>query len=426
MLVSKVDVLLGLQWGDEGKGKIVDVLARDYDVVARFQGGPNAGHTLVFDDKKYVLHSVPSGIFQKDTMNLIGNGVVLDPAVLEEELHMLEQAGVEPSKNLLISKKAHLILPTHKLLDAAYEKRRGKAAIGSTLRGIGPAYSDKVSRNGLRVGDIAEPDFEERLQKSVARHIELLDWMDFPHDIEDAFVMWRRSLDSVRALQLVDSEYYIREQLSKDKRVLAEGAQGSLLDIEHGSYPYVTSSTTIASGACTGLGIAPQDIGRVFGVFKAYCTRVGGGLFPTELRDEIGAKIQRQGNEVGATTGRERRCGWLDLVSLKYACMLSGVTDLYMMKGDVLSGLETIKVCEQYEKNGTTLNTVPFDMNSPIAPIYKSFPGWKNDISTIRHEDDLPDSMQDYMSYIESELALPIAVVSVGPDREQTITRDLA
>lgn len=424
--MSKVDVLLGLQWGDEGKGKIVDVLARDYDIVARFQGGPNAGHTLVFDGKKYVLHSVPSGIFQKNTMNLIGNGVVLDPTVLDDELHMLEQAGVEYSKTLLVSKKAHLILPTHKLLDAAYEKRKGKAAIGSTLRGIGPAYSDKVSRNGLRVGDIAEPDFEDRLQKSVARHVELLDWMGFPHDSEDALLLWRRSLESLRGLQLIDSEYYIREQLNQGKRVLAEGAQGSLLDVEYGSYPYVTSSTTIASGACTGLGIAPRDIGRVFGVFKAYCTRVGGGLFPTELTDDIGATIQRQGNEVGATTGRERRCGWLDLVSLKYACMLSGVTDLYMMKGDVLSGLEAVEICEQYETNGQTVNTVPFDMNGSVTPVYTRFPGWKQDISSIREWNDLPQSMQDYISHIVSELNLPVSVVSVGPDREQTITRDLA
>jgi len=421
--VSKVDVLLGLQWGDEGKGKIVDVLARDYDIVARFQGGPNAGHTLVFDDKKYVLHSIPSGIFQDETINLIGNGVVLDPLVLQEEVAMLKLAQVDVSNKLLISKKTHLILPTHKLLDAAHEKRKGKAAIGSTLRGIGPTYTDKMARSGIRVGDILLPDFEDKLQKLIKKHIELLDWMGFPHDIEASMEHWYGAIELLRSLQIVDSEYYLREQLDAGKRILAEGAQGTLLDIEFGSYPYVTSSTTIASGACTGLGIAPSDIGSVFGVFKAYCTRVGGGLFPTELDGDIGEAIQRQGNEFGATTGRERRCGWLDIVALKYACMLSGVTELYMMKGDVLSGFEEVKVCEQYIRDGQKQDTVPFDMNEFTEPVYKAFPGWKDDITKIEKWKDIPEQMRDYIAYIEDKISLPISAVSVGPDRNQTINK---
>jgi len=421
--VSKVDVLLGLQWGDEGKGKIVDVLARDYDIVARFQGGPNAGHTLVFDDKKYVLHSIPSGIFQDDTTNLIGNGVVLDPLVLQDEVAMLKQAQLDVTNKLLISKKTHLILPTHKLLDAAYEKRKGKAAIGSTLRGIGPTYTDKTARIGIRVGDVLLPDFEEKLAKLIEKHIELLDWMGFPHDIEASMQHWYKAIELLRSLQIVDGEYYLREQLNAGKRILAEGAQGTLLDIEFGSYPYVTSSTTIASGACTGLGIAPSDIGSVFGVFKAYCTRVGGGLFPTELDGDIGETMQRQGNEFGATTGRERRCGWLDIVALKYACMLSGVSELYMMKGDVLSGFDEVKLCKQYMRDGKKQDTVPFNMNDFTEPVYKVFPGWQEDISGVKEWNSIPEQMRAYTAYIEDKVGLPISVISVGPDRKQTINK---
>jgi adenylosuccinate synthase len=421
--VSKVDVLLGLQWGDEGKGKIVDVLARDYDIVARFQGGPNAGHTLVFDDKKYVLHSIPSGIFQDDTTNLIGNGVVLDPLVLQDEVAMLKQAQLDVTNKLLISKKTHLILPTHKLLDAAYEKRKGKAAIGSTLRGIGPTYTDKTARIGIRVGDVLLPDFEEKLAKLIEKHIELLDWMGFPHDIEASMQHWYKAIELLRSLQIVDGEYYLREQLNAGKRILAEGAQGTLLDIEFGSYPYVTSSTTIASGACTGLGIAPSDIGSVFGVFKAYCTRVGGGLFPTELDGDIGETMQRQGNEFGATTGRERRCGWLDIVALKYACMLSGVSELYMMKSDVLSGFDEVKLCKQYMRDGKKQDTVPFNMNDFTEPVYKVFPGWQEDISGVKEWNSIPEQMRAYTAYIEDKVGLPISVISVGPDRKQTINK---
>lgn len=421
--MSKVDVLLGLQWGDEGKGKIVDVLARDYDIVARFQGGPNAGHTLVFDDKKYVLHSIPSGIFQDDTTNLIGNGVVLDPLVLQDEVAMLKQAQLDVTNKLLISKKTHLILPTHKLLDAAYEKRKGKAAIGSTLRGIGPTYTDKTARIGIRVGDVLLPDFEEKLAKLIEKHIELLDWMGFPHDIEASMQHWYKAIELLRSLQIVDGEYYLREQLNAGKRILAEGAQGTLLDIEFGSYPYVTSSTTIASGACTGLGIAPSDIGSVFGVFKAYCTRVGGGLFPTELDGDIGETMQRQGNEFGATTGRERRCGWLDIVALKYACMLSGVSELYMMKGDVLSGFDEVKLCKQYMRDGKKQDTVPFNMNDFTEPVYKVFPGWQEDISGVKEWNSIPEQMRAYTAYIEDKVGLPISVISVGPDRKQTINK---
>lgn len=421
--MSKVDVLLGLQWGDEGKGKIVDVLARDYDIVARFQGGPNAGHTLVFDDKKYVLHSIPSGIFQDDTTNLIGNGVVLDPLVLQDEVAMLKQAQLDVTNKLLISKKTHLILPTHKLLDAAYEKRKGKAAIGSTLRGIGPTYTDKTARIGIRVGDVLLPDFEEKLAKLIEKHIELLDWMGFPHDIEASMQHWYKAIELLRSLQIVDGEYYLREQLNAGKRILAEGAQGTLLDIEFGSYPYVTSSTTIASGACTGLGIAPSDIGSVFGVFKAYCTRVGGGLFPTELDGDIGETMQRQGNEFGATTGRERRCGWLDIVALKYACMLSGVSELYMMKSDVLSGFDEVKLCKQYMRDGKKQDTVPFNMNDFTEPVYKVFPGWQEDISGVKEWNSIPEQMRAYTAYIEDKVGLPISVISVGPDRKQTINK---
>jgi adenylosuccinate synthase len=416
-LEKKVDVLLGLQWGDEGKGKIVDVLTPRYDMIARFQGGPNAGHTLEFNGVKHVLHTIPSGIFRDNTENLVGNGVVIDPIIFKQELDKLTARGVDYKSNLMVSKKAHLILPTHKLLDAASEAAKGKDKIGSTLKGIGPTYMDKTGRNGLRVGDILEPDFKNRYSKLVEKHRRLLDQYTFEYNLTENEGEWFESLETLKSLRIVDSEHVLNAQLRNGKSILAEGAQGSLLDIDFGSYPFVTSSNTVAAGACTGLGVAPNRIGRVYGIFKAYCTRVGSGPFPTELFDETG-----EGKEFGATTGRPRRCGWLDLPALKYAIMINGVTELHMMKADILSIFDTIKVCTHYDYRGSKIDYLPYNVNTDeLKPTYVSLEGWKVDLTQVKNEEDFPSQLMDYVRYLETELQTPITIVSVGPDRTQTI-----
>lgn len=419
----KVDVLLGLQWGDEGKGKVVDYLAPKYNVVARFQGGPNAGHTLEFDGHKHVLHQIPSGIFRENIKNIIGNGVVLDPVVFKKEIEGLAKFNINLRANLFISKKTQLILPSHKLLDAAYEKSKGKDKIGSTLKGIGPSYQDKIARNGLRVGDILAPGFEERYRNLVSKHESTLGHYDFEYDLEEAEAPFFEAIEFLREFTLVNSEYMINQSVQSKETILAEGAQGSLLDIDFGSYPYVTSSNTMAAGACTGLGVAPQNIGEVFGIFKAYCTRVGGGPFPTELFDEVGVAIQKEGNEFGATTGRARRCGWLDLPALKYAIMINGVTQLFMMKADVLSILNEIKICTAYKlKDGSITEEMPFQLlDEDVEPVYETLLGWKDDITNVKSMDDMPEELSSYIRYIEKATGVPIKIVSVGPDRTQTI-----
>lgn len=419
----KVDVLLGLQWGDEGKGKVVDVLTPNYDVVARFQGGPNAGHTLEFEGKKYVLRSIPSGIFQDGQVNIIGNGVVLDPILFKEEAVALEKSGVELKKVLKISKKAHLILPTHRLLDAANERQKGKGKIGTTGKGIGPTYTDKVSRNGLRLGDVFH-NFDEKYSNAKERHLTILRSMGENPDITELEKAWLDAVNYMKEYDIIDSEYVVNEYLKSGKSVLCEGAQGTLLDVDFGSYPFVTSSNTVCAGACSGLGVAPNRIGEVYGIFKAYCTRVGSGPFPTELFDETGKKIRDIGHEYGAVTGRERRCGWIDLVALKYAIMLNGVTQLIMMKSDVLDSFNEIKVCVSYEIDGEETNRFPFDVDAPsIKPVYKTLPGWNCDMTTAKSEADFPVNFVNYIKFLESELETPITIVSVGPDREQTIKR---
>ena len=419
----KVDVLLGLQWGDEGKGKIVDVLTPNYDVVARFQGGPNAGHTLEFEGKKYVLRSIPSGIFQDGQVNIIGNGVVLDPILFKEEAVALEKSGVELKKVLKISKKAHLILPTHRLLDAANERQKGKGKIGTTGKGIGPTYTDKVSRNGLRLGDVFH-NFDEKYSNAKERHLTILRSMGENPDITELEKAWLDAVNYMKEYDIIDSEYVVNEYLKSGKSVLCEGAQGTLLDVDFGSYPFVTSSNTVCAGACSGLGVAPNRIGEVYGIFKAYCTRVGSGPFPTELFDETGKKIRDIGHEYGAVTGRERRCGWIDLVALKYAIMLNGVTQLIMMKSDVLDSFNEIKVCVSYEIDGEETNRFPFDVDAQsIKPVYKILPGWNCDMTTAKSEADFPVNFVNYIKFLESELETPITIVSVGPDREQTIKR---
>ena len=420
--MTKADVLLGLQWGDEGKGKIVDVLTKNYDIIARFQGGPNAGHTLEFDGIKHVLHTIPSGIFHKGIINLIGNGVVIDPVIFEKEILDIEKLNLEISE-LLISKKAHLILPTHKLLDAASEKAKGKNKIGSTLKGIGPTYMDKTGRNGLRVGDINSVNFNEKYEKLKNKHIELLKFYDFEYSLDELERNWFKSLDTLNKFKHIESEHYIHQELSKGKKILAEGAQGTLLDIDFGSYPFVTSSNTITAGACTGLGIAPNQINDVFGIFKAYCTRVGSGPFPTELNDSIGEHLGKVGNEFGATTGRARRCGWIDLPALKYAININGVTQLMMMKADVLSGIDKISVCTHYELNGKRIDFLPFEDNENLVPIYKEINGWKMNLMDLKKIEDAPKEVHDYISYLEDELKVPIKILSVGPDRKQTFFR---
>ncbi len=419
-----VDVLLGLQWGDEGKGKIVDVLTNDYDIIARFQGGPNAGHTLEFDGIKHVLHTIPSGIFRENSINIVGNGVVIDPIIFKKEIDALNKMNIDLVSKLFISKKAHLILPTHKILDAASEKAKGKSKIGSTLKGIGPTYMDKTGRNGLRVGDISSADFKNSYDKLFEKHSRLLnsDFMDF--NISELEKEWFEGIETLKTFQHINSEHYLFQAQKKGKRILAEGAQGTLLDIDFGSYPFVTSSNTISAGACTGLGIAPNKINDVFGIFKAYCTRVGSGPFPTELFDEVGELIGKVGNEFGATTGRKRRCGWIDLPALKYAIAINGVTKLMMMKADVLSNLKSIKVCTHYQYNGELIDYLPFDASeNTITPIFKEIPAWKEDLTGLSSLSDAPKALHDYIDFLEKELETPIVIVSVGPDRIQTLKR---
>ena len=421
-----VDLLLGLQWGDEGKGKIVDVLTQDYDIIARFQGGPNAGHTLQFDGVSHVLHTIPSGIFHPKAVNIIGNGVVIDPVIFQKELEKLTPFGVDFSNKLFISKKAHLILPTHRLLDAASEAAKGKAKIGSTLKGIGPTYMDKTGRNGIRVGDILLEDWKDRYQQLRDKHLNMLSHykniIDFDLDeLESAFF---ESIEQLRGLKLIDSENYLHQALKDKKKILAEGAQGSLLDIDFGTYPFVTSSTTTAAGACTGLGIAPNVVGEVYGIFKAYATRVGSGPFPTELFDEIGETMGRVGHEFGATTGRARRCGWIDLVALRYAIRVNGVTQLMMMKGDVLSGFPTINACTHYQTADGKIDHLPFSIApKDVTPVYETLPGWEEDLTKMTDEAAFPKNFKDYINYLENALETPIKIVSVGPDRKQTIFR---
>jgi len=422
-----VDLLLGLQWGDEGKGKIVDVLTGDYDIIARFQGGPNAGHTLEFDGIKHVLHTIPSGIFHKKAINVVGNGVVIDPVIFRKELQQLEAFEIDIQRTLLISRKAHLILPTHRLLDAASEAAKGKAKIGSTLKGIGPAYMDKTGRNGLRVGDLELPNWKDKYRSLAEKHQAMIHFydVDIQYDLEELEVEFFAAVERLSELTFIDSEDYLHKALKAGKKVLAEGAQGSLLDIDFGTYPFVTSSNTTAAGACTGLGIAPGNIQDVFGIFKAYTTRVGSGPFPTELFDDDGETMGRVGNEFGATTGRPRRCGWLDLVALKYAVRINGVTRLMMMKADVLSGFETIKVCTSYHYQGMQIDHLPYSIEATyLTPVYKELPGWKEDLTAMNDAAQLPKELEDYIRFLEGELEVPISIVSVGPDRTQTIHRE--
>jgi adenylosuccinate synthase len=425
-----VDVLLGLQWGDEGKGKLIDVLTPSYDIIARFQGGPNAGHTLEFNNQKQILHTIPSGIFHTEKINLIGNGVIIDPYILKKEFESLYEKNVDPSVNLRISAKSNLILPSHRLLDAAYEKAKGKSKIGSTLKGIGPAYTDKISRNGIRTGDILQNGFDSKYDKLKQKHLELIRFLSF--DFKDYLIdglnfseyeeKWFEGIKMMKAQKIVDSEYFINEMIDKGKKVLAEGAQGSMLDIDFGSYPFVTSSNTITSGVCSGLGISPKKIDNIFGVFKAYCTRVGSGPFPTELNDNYGNIMRDEGKEYGSTTGRPRRCGWLDLPALKYAVMLNGVTELFMMKADVLSVFDELKICTKYEIDNKISTQIPFDISSgQINPMYEKLEGWKININDTKKPEEIPDELMKYIKFIEEEVKVPIGIVSVGPDRDETI-----
>ena len=421
-----VDLLLGLQWDDKNKGKIVDVLTSNYNIIARFQGGPNAGHTLVFNGKKHVLHTIPSGIFHDNTVNLVGNGVVIDPVIFKGELDKLAAQDVDYRKSLVISRKAHIILPTHRLLDAASEASKGKAKIGSTLKGIGPTYMDKTGRNGLRVGDLELSDWKERYRALADKHESMIAFYDveIEYNLTELEAEFFKAVEVLKSLTFIDSEEYIYQAQKAGKSILAEGAQGSLLDIDFGTYPFVTSSNTTAAGACTGLGVAPNQIGEVFGIFKAYTTRVGSGPFPTELFDEDGATMSRVGNEFGATTGRPRRCGWLDLVALKYACQVNGVTQLMMMKGDVLSGFKTLKVCTAYKYKGETISHFPYNIEPEnVEPIYTEVSGWAEDLTEMHDATQMPKALNDYIEFLEKELEIPITIVSVGPDRKQTIFR---
>ena len=420
--MKKVDVILGLQWGDEGKGKVVDVLTPHYQVVARFQGGPNAGHTLEFNGEKYVLRSIPSGIFQGDKVNVIGNGVVLDPILFKEEAEALARSGHDLTERLYISKKAHLILPTHRVLDAAFEAAKGSSKIGTTGKGIGPTYTDKISRNGVRVGDIFL-DFKKIYEVAKARHENILESLGYNYDIDELERQWFEGIEYLKKFRIIDSEHEINRFLAEDKAILAEGAQGTLLDVDFGSYPFVTSSNTICAGACTGLGIGPNRIGEVYGIFKAYCTRVGSGPFPTELFDETGEALCRLGHEFGAVTGRKRRCGWLDMVALKYAIMVDGVTKLIMMKADVMNDFDTIKVAEAYEIDGRRVREFPYDIQDDVKPVYREFKGWKTDLKQVRRYEDFPAEFKTYVEYIERETGVPVAIISVGPDRDETIVR---
>jgi adenylosuccinate synthase len=419
----KVDVLLGLQWGDEGKGKIVDVLTPDYNYIARFQGGPNAGHTLEFDQKKFVLHTIPSGIFRDNVLNIIGNGVVIDPVVLKVEIEKLLAVGINVKERLIFSKKAHLILPSHRLLDAASEAAKGKNKIGSTLKGIGPTYMDKTGRNGLRVGDIFEPDFKEKYNALLEKHIGILKHHEgFEYNLSELEGPWFEGIEFLRQFTTVDSEHYMNKALKANQKILAEGAQGTMLDIDFGTYPFVTSSNTITAGTCTGLGVAPTKIGKVIGIFKAYCTRVGSGPFPTELLDEVGENIRQEGREFGSTTGRPRRCGWIDIPQLKYAIMINGVTELSMMKADVLSIFDTIRICTHYNVNGNKTDEFPFSIcDNAIEPIYEDVPGWNCDLTGLTSYEAAPEALKNYVNYLEKLLEVPITIVSVGPDRSQTL-----
>ncbi|OBX21169.1 MULTISPECIES: adenylosuccinate synthase [Bizionia] len=419
-----VDLLLGLQWGDEGKGKIVDVLTSNYNIIARFQGGPNAGHTLEFDGIKHVLRTIPSGIFHDDSINVIGNGVVIDPVVFVKELEGLDQFNIDYKKKLIISRKAHIILPTHRMLDAASETSKGKAKIGSTLKGIGPTYMDKTGRNGIRVGDLELVDWKDKYRALANKHEAMIDFYNvkIEYDLEELETEFFEAVERLKELTFIDSEEYLYQAQKAGKTILAEGAQGSLLDIDFGTYPFVTSSNTTAAGACTGLGVAPNQIGDVYGIFKAYTTRVGSGPFPTELFDTVGEDMARIGREFGAVTGRARRCGWLDLVALKYACQVNGVTKLMMMKGDVLSGFKTLKICTAYEYKGETITHLPYNIEPEnIKPIYSDFAGWKDDLTKMTEKSQFPKELNDYIAFLEKELEIPITVVSVGPDRKQTI-----
>ena len=422
--MKKVDVVLGLQWGDEGKGKVVDVLTPNYTVVARFQGGPNAGHSLHFGDKSFVLRTVPSGIFRDGSVNIIGNGVVVDPVSLTEELRNIAEQGIPVKEKLFISKKAHIILPTHRMLDAASEAAKGKSKIGSTLKGIGPTYMDKTGRNGLRFGDVLAPNFVDRYNKLKSKHEEMLSqYAGFEYDVTEYEKTWMEGIEYLKGFRFIDSEHEVNEMIKQDVAILAEGAQGSLLDVDFGTYPFVTSSNTVCAGVCTGLGVAPTKIGDVYGIFKAYCTRVGSGPFPTELFVEVGEELRRIGHEFGAVTGRPRRCGWLDLVALKYAVMVDGVTQLIMMKSDVMNDFETIKVATAYKIGGEVVDHFPYEVTDDLEPVYTEFPGWKCDICKVRRYEDFPQEFKNYVEFIEAETGVPVKIISVGPDREETIVR---
>jgi adenylosuccinate synthase len=419
-----IDILLGLQWGDEGKGKIVDALSPVYDIIARFQGGPNAGHSLEFNNVKHVLHLIPSGIFHADKLNIIGNGVVIDPAVFKKEIEELGPPVHELAKRLIISTRANLILPSHRILDAAYECHKGNTKIGSTLKGIGPAYTDKTGRNGLRVGDIVRKEFRELYNDHLKSHLSILKNYDFKFDLEEYEKGWFEGIETLKKFRMVNTEYLVNDLAGKGKRVLAEGAQGTMLDVDFGSYPFVTSSNTISAGACTGLGVSPKMIGEIFGIFKAYCTRVGSGPFPTELKDETGTILRNIGREFGSTTGRPRRCGWLDLPALKYAIMINGITKLFMTKADVMSGFSTIKICTSYKVEGKDCLELPFNNDSVIEPVYTDMSGWEEKITGIREFHELPDALKKYIEFIETQTGVPVTMVSVGPDREETIFRN--
>jgi adenylosuccinate synthase len=419
----KIDILLGLQWGDEGKGKIVDAISPGYDIIARFQGGPNAGHSLEFNNVKHVLHIIPSGIFHANKLNIIGNGVVIDPAVFRKEIDELGTPVKELTDRLIISSRANLILPSHRILDTAYECQKGLTKIGSTLKGIGPAYTDKTSRNGLRVGDILRKDFKDLYDIHTKRHLTILQNYDFRFNLSEYEKGWFEGIEMLKNFRIVNTEYLIHELTGKGKRVLAEGAQGTMLDIDFGSYPFVTSSNTISAGACTGLGISPKQVGEIFGIFKAYCTRVGSGPFPTELCDETGASLRNIGREFGSTTGRPRRCGWLDMPALKYSIMINGITKLLMTKADVMSGFKTIKICTSYKVDGKECLELPYNNDSKIEPVYTELTGWEENISRIKDFDKLPESLKKFVEFIEKETGVPVSMVSVGPDREETIFR---
>ena len=422
--MKNIDVVLGLQWGDEGKGKVVDVFTPDYKVIARFQGGPNAGHSLHFDGESFVLHTVPSGIFREGSMNIIGNGVVVDPVILMDEIRQIEATGIDITHKLKISRRAQLIMPTHRMLDAASEAAKGKSKIGSTLKGIGPAYMDKTGRNGIRFGDVLCDDFLDRYNALKAKHMGMLSlYPGFEFNLDEYEAKWMQAVEDLKRFPFIDSEIEVNDYIENGVPILAEGAQGSLLDIDFGSYPFVTSSNTLASGACTGLGVAPGKIGKVFGIFKAYCTRVGSGPFPTELFDQTGEFLRSEGHEFGATTGRPRRCGWLDMVALKYAVMMNGVTELIMMKSDVLNSFDTIKVATSYKRDGETITSYPYDGGVGVEPVYESFNGWKCDITGIRNYDDFPVEFKDYVSFIEKQTGVPVTIISVGPDRDAIIKR---